>query len=487
MAITSNETLPGVSVDIADRRLTVSPLAPGPKLTILGTTTSAALDEFVVVSISNTPLGIRLLRHTDGSPSELSLAVAEAVAAGCRNIEVMKIATLSGELGGSTYSANDRFDDLENAYDLLLETDVDVIVPYGAYLDQTGFTSTSPGGDTRNTIKFGRQLADFCHQATKRGNSAVGVIGVRPIMKVARDEGWSGAPTSRTGELFDDPTIAHLKEWVSHLRGENGTYANHSGDACLDGYLAGSTEASYGTISSSYNFWARDTNGSTAVDRNNVNVDGGGYISVVAMAVKAANDETQNLANLYSVPTKTSYNSQSAGAIGYAALITRLDPHEGTTNKTISGYSPARRMSATLAEQILQARMVTMVDRSGSFVVSSGCTGAHNGSAYTRSDFIRLTTRRIVNAAVDAVRFQADKFLGLPITDANLGAMETAISTALEKMRPVGAIRSYTLGVTSSPDDQVLGQANVEMTLVVGQELRTIKAYIQQAKGEIIA
>ncbi|TXH17383.1 MAG: hypothetical protein E6R03_04020 [Hyphomicrobiaceae bacterium] len=487
MAITNADSLPGVNVDIADRKLTVQPIAPGPKLTILGTTTSLALDELVAVNITSVPVGIRLLRHTSGAPSELSLAVAEAVAAGAQNIEVMKLATLSGELGGATYSANDRFDDLEAAYDLLLETDVDVIVPVNAHLDATGLSGTSPEGDTRASIGFGRQLADFCYQATKRGNSAHGVIGVRSIMTTAKDEAWTGAPTSRTGEMFDDPTISHLKEWKAHLRSEDGTDVTHSSETFLDGYLAGSEEASYGTISPSYTFWARDSDGTTATDRNGVNVDGGGYISVTAMAVKATNDESQNLANVLGSPTQSRYNALSAGAVGYAALITRLDPHESTTNKTIPGYSPARRMSPSLAEEILQARMVTMMDRSGSFVISSGCTGAHNGSIYTRSDYVRLTTRRIVNAAVDIVRFQGDKFIGLPITDPNLNALESAISTALDKMRPTGALRSYTLSVSASPDDQVLGQATVEMTLVVGQELRTINTFVQLSKGEAIA
>jgi hypothetical protein len=75
MAITNGEQLPGLSVSIADQRLRVAPSAPGPKLTILGTTTSVALDVNDPVSVENTAQGLRLLRHTDGSPiSRLSNA-----------------------------------------------------------------------------------------------------------------------------------------------------------------------------------------------------------------------------------------------------------------------------------------------------------------------------------------------------------------------------------------------------------------------------
>jgi hypothetical protein len=485
MAITNNEVLPGVSVDIADQRLRVTPSAPGPKLTILGTTTSLALAVNEPVAIDNTAKGLRLLRHTDGSPSELSLAVAEAIAAGAQNIEVIKISTVSGEVS-SALTANARFDALEAAYDLLKIHDVDVVVPVSAWLDETGLSGTSTGGLTRSR-GYGRQLADFCFNATRQGNSCIGVIGVRPLMSTARIESWTGAPSDLAGEFFDEPSLAYIQEWVKHLRSESGTYVNHTSETALDGYLAGSEEASYGVISTSYDLWARmDTNDSIAVDRNGVNVDGGGFISVTAMAVRARNDETQNLANKYSEPAQTSYNALSAGAVGYAALITRLSPEVATTNKTISGYVPARRMPASLAEDLLQARMVTLLDRSGASVVSSGVTGAHNGSDYTRSDFVRLTTRRITDAAVSLVKFQGDRFLGLPITAAHVNALEQAIATALDKMKPSGAVRSYTLDITSTADEQVLGEVSVELTLAVGHELRKIKTFVQLSKGESI-
>ncbi len=486
MAITNTDTLPGVRTDIADHRLTVSPILPGTRVTVLGTTTSTHLNELEPIVIDNIPLGLRRLRHTDGAPSELSIAVAELSAGGARNIEVVKVATLSGELGPNTYSANDRFDDYENAYQLLLLHDVDVLRPIGAWLDETGLSGTSPEGITRST-GFGRQAGDFCHQATKRGNSAIAVIGVRPLMSTAAAESWAGAPTDRTGELFNEPSLAYLQEWTYHLRSEAGTLVDHSSETALDSYIAGSEEQTYGTVSSAYTFWARDEDGSTAVDKNGNNVDGGGYLSVTAMAVRAITDETQNLANRHGVPAQTSYNAQDAGANGYAALITRLEPHEATTNKTMPGFIPARRVPASLAEELLAVRMVTMVDRSGSTVVSSGCTGAHNASRYTRSDFVRLTTRRIVNAAVDIVRSQGDRFIGLPITGPHMNALEQAIATGLDKMRPSGAVQSYQLNIISSPDDQVLGEVTVKMALVIGHELLTINLDLQLAKGESIA
>jgi hypothetical protein len=426
---------------------------------------------------------INSVRQT--TPSELSLAYAEAVAAGAQNIEVVKIATTSGEL--ASYTPNSRFDALEAAYTVLKIHDLDVVVPVNAYLDQTGLTSTSAGGITRSR-GFARQLADFCYNATKDGNTCIGVIGVKPLMSTARAEGWTGAPSTTAEELFDTPSLAFLQEWVAHLRSEAGTLVDHSSETVLDGYLAGSEEASYGVISTSYDLWARrDDTDAIATDQFGVSVDGGAYISVVAMAVRARNDETQNLANKYSVPDETSYNALSAGAVGYAALVTRLSAEVSTTNRPITGYIPARRMPASLAEELLQARMVTLVDRSGAPVVSSGVTSAHNGSDYTRSDFVRLPTVRVVHAAIGAVRFQGDRFIGLPIDAAHLNALEQAVATALDKMKPSGAIRDYQLAISASADEQVLGEATVQLVLAVGSELRKIKTNVQLSKGETIS
>lgn len=482
MAITNVSTLPGLNVQVADGRLRVAPPQPGVKLTLLGTTSSLALDDLQPVQLDSIPRALTALRHTDGSPSELSLAVAEAAAAGASNIEVIKIATtgLSG-----VYDPKDRFDDLEAAYDILKLHDVDVVVPVGAHLDETGLTGNSPAGIARSS-GFGRQLGDFCFQSTVNGNTAVGVLGVTPIMKLARREAWAGAPTTDAEEFFDEPSFQYLKEWKNHLYAEAGTLDDHSAETELAGYLAGSEEDSPGVISANYTFWARDEDGNIATDQNGRNVDGGGYITVVAIAARAVNDETQNLANGLNVPSNSSYNALSSGAVGYGALITRLKPHQGTTFKTIPGYSPARKMSRTIAQQLLRARMVTMFDSDGSFVVSSGITGAYDGSRYTRSDFTSLTTRRITHAAIDLVRFAGSRFIGEPINAPNLAALEFELDRALDGMKP-DAIQSHFLNVSATADEQVLGEIRVEMELAIGFELKKINTYVQLSKPEALA
>jgi len=484
MAITNTDKLPGVSVDIADGQLGVRRPAPGPKVTILATTTSTSLDLYEPVLVDNIPLALRAARHTDGSPSEMSLALAEAVRVGARSVELVKIATVSGELD-TAFTPNNRFDGIERALENLKLLDVDVVVPVNAFIDSTGLSGTSPDGQTRS-IGFARQLGNFCYQTTKEWNSCDGVIGVRPINKVARDEVWTGAPSTYAKEMFDDPPIAHLREWVYHLRGEAGTEVDHTADNLLEGYLAGSTEQSAGQISASYDGWAQDELGALAKDRNQKNVDGYAYLSVCAFLARISTDETQNLANSLNDPAQNSQHALCGGAVAYAAFMTTLDPHEATTNKSIPGLFASRKFSASLSEKLVQVRMVTMVDRSGSFVVSKDCTGGYNGGLYTRTDFTLLSTVRIMHAMVDIVRNRSFRYLGRPITSVNMAAMETDIRSGLEAMKPSGALQSYDLFTTASSDAQVLGEVNVELSAVIGYELTKVNAFTSLQKPSAI-
>lgn len=481
MQLTNVDGLPGVSVAVADGRLRVRPPTPGTKLTILGTTTSTSLDVNEPVAVRNGVLALRAVRHADGTPSELSIALAEAIAAGATNVEVVKIAT---ESGGISYSANTRFDKLEAAYDLLKLHPLDVVVPVNAHADDPNLSGTSPDGQTRS-IGFRRQLANFCYQATTEFNACLGVLGVRPLMQVARDEAWAGYP-SETGALFTDPSLAYVREWEKHLTSESGSLYDHSADTALDGHLYGSVELPAGQVHGSYDGWAYDANGNAAYDQHNVRVDGGQYISITAILARANNDERQTLANQYGSSAQTSYHALSSGAVGYAALMTRLAPHVATTNQGIQGYSPSRAMPASVAQSLLRARLVTMVTRSNGFVVQSGVTAAYNGGLYTRSDFVRLSTVRITHAAIDIIRDQAEPFLGRPITRENLAGLDAEIRAGLDRMKAPGAIQSYTLVVSASSDAQVLGQATVDLSLIIGHELTRVNANIQLQKPEDI-
>jgi len=97
------------------------------------------------------------------------------------------------------------------------------------------------------------------------------------------------------------------------------------------------------------------------------------------------------------------------------------------------------------------------------------------------SDYRRLTTVRIVKATIDGIRAAADQFIGEPITGARLAALETSINSVLVRLQKASFIQRFDAIVTSTPSQQVLGQADVELVLVPAFELRQITIYVALA------
>jgi len=370
---TLDKALPGTQVTVNDKGLAISPEVAGKKLTIMGTTTNDALTLREPTRIRDAKRIATALDHGDGRPSELSLAVEAALRAGAENIEVIRIADASGE-DIDNYSPEDRFDALEEAYDVLKVVPVDVVVPVGAKFDVLP-TGVNSNGTTRKA--FWKQLGDFCYQSTKEANSVIGVIATRTPSEHAYNQSLSGAPTGEAGWLFDTPAITHITDWSNYLQALGGYSAEHFTD-----YLAGSNETSPGVLDSNYDGWARDNGGTIAIDEKGNNVDGGARISVVAVAARIRHDRVRTLGNKLGLSAQTDMNTD--GAVEYGAILTRLPAEVGATNKTIPGVFAARQLSASMAKNLMNFRYVTMVDRNLGYVVVKDVTGAHSASNETK-------------------------------------------------------------------------------------------------------
>lgn len=108
-------------------------------------------------------------------------------------------------------------------------------------------------------------------------------------------------------------------------------------------------------------------------------------------------------------------------------------------------------------------------------------TGAYNISQYYRSDYVRLSTVRIVHDAINFVRDVADQFIGEPNSAPQRNALSTAVEQALKQMQAQGALRRYDFNIYASATDQVLGLATVELELVPAFELQQITVYVSLA------
>lgn len=485
--------LPGVRSWIADGQLRVPPTVSGPRLIILGTTTNTGLPLFEPIGIADHDAGVAACRHLSGDPSELSLALDEALLAGAQNVQVMVIANESGEL--DAYTANNRWDALRTAYEALRAHPVDFVHPVGAHLDDGALSSTGEAGESRTN--FGKQLADFCYLATREGNPCFGIIGLQPVTRVARLESWSGAPSGLSGEFFETPSRDDVTEWMYHLTGSSKGEDHSAEELVSEGYLAGSQEESAGVVSSSYDFWARDASGTIATDQFGTRVDGASYFAAVAGLARVGGAEVKALAATYGATDKTTRNTN--GAAGFAGMLTTLDPHVGSTNKTVQGLVPARQFNRAQVSHVVGAetgtertrlislyggvpgRYVTFHRNTRGYVVAQGDTGAYNASDFTRSDYVFITTRLIVNTILDNVARATEPYLGEANNEVNRSAMDEAVDATLNAMKKAGALRGYVSQIRSTPYEQVLGRVSVYLKLIPAFELREIRVYISLA------
>lgn len=477
-------------------------------------------------------------------PGELALAIEEAINAGAPNVEVMIINTLSGnallsylEPGNGNYQ---RFLDLSGAYEVLRNRDLDVVVPVGVSIDAK-FT-----GDGQGSFNWGKQLADFCFRSTQESNSAVGVIPVRkptewifshrallypnatykaeidtlfqfPLTGVVADgtvddyftEPWTNSIVFTSdakkkvlaGIDFGTPSASLINEWqVYHsypgktAKGEVSiaTPANYSsvylnwlyGAADQDGnMLSDTSEADSRSVKTEYfeNWQATDSDGVLAIDARSNKVDAGAYISVFSAPLRSIGTLVRSVALGFGAsPANTSRNT--TGAAGYGGKITSLAPQSSTTNKQIDGVTALRLLSAKQANDMSGMRHVTMYARTKGLTVASGSTGAFNVTKYVRSDYTRLTTMRIVSAAADLIRTVGDKYIGEPNNAPQMNALDAEIDQLLLSMKGQGALNSYDFSISSTPDQRVLGQLDINLTLVPAFEIQEINLVVSLSK-----
>ena len=443
--------LPGATVEILDQGLHISAPPTGPRVIVLGFTTStndlATPYTPYPVSTSSFQAAYRATKNADGTVSELSEALMECYVAGGRDVAIMNILPVGS---GSYTTSNDRYGYLAKAYDVLGNFNADIIFPVGAHIDDSVTANYAGTGGSR--WNFGYQLANFCYQATKNNNTTIGVI----------ETNRANASASGT------PTLAEIETWVS----DNEDYTGFTGyDGTTDTTSGGLTPGNYAFVATTTEQMPANYSGGDVLDSKGNKVDIGAYISVVSANVRATNDAATE-----KYPTLGYYNS--GGGAAYAGLIASLPARSAPTNKVVPGVVLAQGISESQADRLAGKRQVTFMAKPKGVVVASAMTGAYNVSQYSRSDFVRLTTVRIVHDAVNYVRSVADQFIGEPNNAPQRNALATAIDSALKRMQAIGALRRYDFNVFSTPTDQILGKATVELILVPAFELQTITVVV---------
>lgn len=215
-------------------------------------------------------------------------------------------------------------------------------------------------------------------------------------------------------------------------------------------------------------YYMTDANGDVIYDTDGKPMDIGWYTSVVVGPEPVMRSD--RLGTYYGSP-----------AIAYAALNAVIAPESAPTNKAIRNVNGMKfKFSNKQMNAILGQRMVCFtLKNEGSatasstpYVVDGVTAGAPN------CDYSQIATVKILTDVVDQVREVCDPFIGEPNTLAQRNAMSAQISKRLGKLAEIGEIQSYEFEVSATIQQQLLGEAQIALTVVPASILRKITTVV---------
>lgn len=305
-------------------------------------------------------------------------------------------------------------------------------------------------------VNFAYQLAEFASKVSEQENECHGVIGVKPPLSTTLKDlaTWLGkAPIVNASNVITTNGTGLLgNKWMAG-RATLGTDIPGLVINNVDGAAKG------GFIRTDTGF----ADGVQQKDANNKLVDNGKYLSVVS-----AHALLSNVVN-------ASYSAPAAAA--YAGFITTLPVESAPTNKVLPSVGLQYVLNVTKIDALAGAGYVQLQSKRKGVVVADAPTAARPDS-----DYKRLSTNRIVKAAVDAVRAVSEPFLGEGLSGTRMAALDTAQEQILTKLQKAGLLKRYEKRLSATPTQAALGQATVELQLVPAFELRKIAVIVSLAK-----
>jgi len=422
--------LPGVKTIVKDRFYSISrqdsPVGPricviGMRSTADGTGNVADLDVVQVTKESDVITAF-------GEGSQLHKAYKELVAAGADRIFMVPLpsnTTFNHTNGTVTSGGSDVF---ENAFAAAEMSMPDIIVPWG----RGGVTSdwqdpATPNDDVEygfhadNTTtvanNWAYKVANQVKSISENTNPCIAVMGIRP---------WIGSgATPATAEVMTPANVSsHLA--LTRLPDRN---------------AVSGTDYVWGEV--------------------------GRFVIVIAAEVKPVNYSSLNYSDF----------GFANGATTLAASLSRMASYVSPVNKTVFNvtrlrYNPTRTIlsNSTSTGVVDKGVNAIVLNFNKVPVYAEGMTFAPN-----TSDYIRVSTSRIINEACLVVRQVCAKFIGEPSTMQVRNSMETAITSGLRGMQQLGALLDSDFTVSYIPTEN---KAIVDLVLTPAFELKSIDVSI---------
>lgn len=297
--------------------------------------------------------------------------------------------------------------------------------------------------DSFKEVNFAWEAAYFCYKLEVNDNSATCVVGVEPPVSYMPEDvnAWIGTP----------PTV------------------DFAGTVTVNGSGLRGNKFMAGKITHGKGFWATDsgylpavaspsTSSDVLVDDNNKPVQIGKYLSVPVTPVIQASKS-----DVFGVGTTVSLHTLYGGSYGGVAEDFAM------TNKSIPGVRLPFNITKLQAEQLKDARYVTMIaNRLGTVIVEDTL------ATTSTSDFQNLTTIRIVTQLTEDIRDELAQYIGQGLNDAKLAAANTTIVSILNAYQKAGKIVTGNGKAYASPRDRLLGIMRVTLNVTPAFQIKTI-------------
>lgn len=419
--------LPGVKTIVKDRFYSVSrqDTPVGPRICVVGMRNTAdGTGNVADLDIVQVTKEIDVITAF-GEGSQLHRAYKELIAAGGDRIFMVPLPSdtqYNHSTGALTSGGIDIFDDAFAAAEVSIP---DIIVPWGrggvpsdwqdpATPDDDlvyGFYANNTSTVSQN---WAYKVAEKVREISENTSPCVAVMGVKPFI---------GTGTS--------PEVMTPANVSTHLALTN---------------LPNKNAASGGSLT-----WG----------------DLGRYVIVIAAEVKPVSYSSANFEDF----------GYANGATTFAASLSRMASYVSPVNKTVFNitrlrYNPTRT-------QLSKNDGTGVVDKGVNAIIlnfnrvpvyAEGITFAP-----AVSDYVRISTSRIVNEATLVVRQVCQKFIGEASTMQVRNSMETAITSGLRGMQQLGALLDSDFTVSYIPSEN---KALIDLVLTPAFELKTIEVSI---------
>jgi hypothetical protein len=304
-------------------------------------------------------------------------------------------------------------------------------------------------GDFRE-VNFAHQLAQACFVISSNEYNVTGVIGVSLPKSVSTKDTaiWVGKEPVRDSEgeiIADGSGLLGNKHMVGRISYSAGFYATSSGN------LAGAGASASGEV---------------IKDRGQTPIDIGRFLSVYTYPQ-----------TFFNPADETGFGYIANGSAYYAGLVSSLIPQSAPTNKVASGAGSLVKLPKIKLDSLSKYHYVGLRQKNRVFRISDAPTAAQAGS-----DFVRLSTVRVVDRVIDIIREVAEPYIGEPNNAQARLSLETNLRQRLLQEQKNNLVSRFEISVTATAKQRIEGDADVELVIVPPFEMKKIRVYTSLAR-----